>query len=98
LGSVPEFCDQVVLMNRTVLAYGPTAEVFTEQNLTVAFGGLLREFQFEQSTIQDHDGRKVRVFSDDERPLVFGKDGHLEYRDRTDHEDLLKRRSEQDDE
>ena len=98
LGSVPEFCDQVVLMNRTVLAYGPTAEVFTEQNLTVAFGGLLREFQFEQSTIQDHDGRKVRVFSDDERPLVFGKDGHLEYRDRTDHEELLKQRSEQDDE
>lgn len=98
LGSVPEFCDQVVLMNRTVLAYGPTAEVFTEQNLTVAFGGLLREFQFEQSTIQAHDGRKVRVFSDDERPLVFGKDGHLEYRDRTDHEELLKQRSEEDDE
>jgi manganese/iron transport system ATP-binding protein len=98
LGSVPEFCDQVVLMNRTVLAYGPTAEVFTEQNLTVAFGGLLREFQFEQSTIQAHDGRKVRVFSDDERPLVFGKDGHLEYRDRAEHEELLKQRSEQDDE
>jgi manganese/iron transport system ATP-binding protein len=98
LGSVPEFCDQVVLMNRTVLAYGPTADVFTEQNLTVAFGGLLREFQFEQSTIQDHDGRKVRVFSDDERPLVFGKDGHLEYRDRTDHVELLKQRSEEDDE
>jgi manganese/iron transport system ATP-binding protein len=98
LGSVPEFCDQVVLMNRTVLAYGPTADVFTEQNLTVAFGGLLREFQFEQSTIQDHDGRKVRVFSDDERPLVFGKDGHLEYRDRSDHEELLKQRSEEDDE
>lgn len=98
LGSVPEFCDQVVLMNRTVLAYGPTAEVFTEQNLTLAFGGLLREFQFEQSTIQDHDGRKVRVFSDDERPLVFGKDGHLEYRDRAEHEDLLKQRSEEHDE
>lgn len=98
LGSVPEFCDQVVLINRTVLAYGLTADVFTEQNLTAAFGGLLREFQFEQSTIQAHDGRQVRVFSDDERPLVFGKDGHLEYRDRAEHEDLLKQRSEEHDE
>ena len=25
LGSVPDFCDQVVLINRTVLAAGPTA-------------------------------------------------------------------------
>jgi manganese/iron transport system ATP-binding protein len=37
LGSVPEFCDQVVLLNRKVLAYGPTEEIFTEQNLTAAF-------------------------------------------------------------
>ncbi|MEY3394664.1 MAG: hypothetical protein RL346_900 [Verrucomicrobiota bacterium] len=95
LGSVPEFCDQVVLINRTVLAYGPTAEVFNERNLSMAFGGLLREFQFEQSTIQEHDGWKVRVFSDDERPLVFGKDGHLEYRDKRPHEELLKQRSEE---
>lgn len=97
LGSVPEFCDQVVLINRTVLAYGPTAKVFTAQNLTQAFGGVLREFQFEQSTIQEHDGRKVRVLSDDERPLVFGKDGHLEYMDREKHEALLKERAEEHD-
>ena len=95
LGSVPEFCDQVVLINRTVLAYGPTASVFTERNLTAAFGGVLRQFQFDQSTIQDHDGRTIRVLSDDERPLVFGKDGHLEYKDRGEHEELLKQRSEQ---
>ncbi|MDZ4289985.1 MAG: metal ABC transporter ATP-binding protein, partial [Prosthecobacter sp.] len=44
LGSVPEFCDQVVLVNRTVLAFGPTEEVFTEENLTQAFGGVLRQF------------------------------------------------------
>jgi manganese/iron transport system ATP-binding protein len=97
LGSVPEFCDQVVLINRTVLAYGPTAEVFTAQNLSKAFGGVLREFQFEQSTIQEHDGRKVRVLSDDERPLVFGKDGHLEYMDREKHSELLRERSEEND-
>lgn len=95
LGSVPEFCDQVVLINRTILAYGPTADVFTQNNLAEAFGGALREFQFEKSTIQDHDGRAVRVLSDDERPLVFGKDGHLEYTDRDQHGDLLKQRSDE---
>ncbi|MCW1913851.1 ATP-binding cassette domain-containing protein [Luteolibacter sp. GHJ8] len=97
LGSVPEFCDQVVLINRTVLAYGPTCDVFTEDNLTKAFGGVLRQFHFEESTIQDHDGRAVRVLSDDERPLVFGKDGHLEYKDRGQHEELLRKRSEEHD-
>lgn len=97
LGSVPEFCDQVVLINRTVLAYGPTSQVFTEQNLAAAFGGVLRQFQFEQSTIQEHDGRTVRVLTDDERPLVFGKDGHLEYKDRQKHEELVKQRSEEHD-
>jgi manganese/iron transport system ATP-binding protein len=95
LGSVPEFCDQVVLINRTVLAYGPTAVVFTEQNLTKAFGGVLRQFHFEESTIQDHDGRAVRVLTDDERPLVFGKDGHLEYKDRLGREDIVKQREEE---
>ncbi len=92
LGSVPEFCDQVVLIHRTVLAYGPTEEVFTEQNLTRAFGGALRQFHFERSTIQDHDGRTVKLLTDDERPLVFGKDGHLEYTDRKGREDLVKER------
>jgi manganese/iron transport system ATP-binding protein len=95
LGSVPEFCDQVVLINKTVLAYGATADVFTEQNLSAAFGGVLRQFQFEQSTIQEHDGRTIRVLTDDERPLVFGKDGHLEYKDRQEHEELLRKRSEE---
>lgn len=42
LGSVPSFCDRTVLINRTVLASGPTAEVFTQANLERAFGGVLR--------------------------------------------------------
>jgi manganese/iron transport system ATP-binding protein len=92
LGSVPEFCDQAVLINRTVLACGPTAEVFTEANLTAAFGGVLRQFHFEHSTIQSHDGKSVKIMTDDERPLVFGKGGHLEYKDRTGREDLIEER------
>ncbi|MGI8602952.1 MAG: manganese/iron ABC transporter ATP-binding protein [Verrucomicrobiales bacterium] len=94
LGSVPEFCDHVVLINRTVLASGPTTEVFTEDNLARAFGGVLRQFHFEDSTIQDHDGRTVKVLTDDERPLVFGKDGHLEYKDRAGREALVRAREE----
>jgi manganese/iron transport system ATP-binding protein len=93
LGSVPNFCDQVILFNRTVLAYGPTAAVFTEDNLATAFGGVLRQFQFEQSTIQEHDGRTVKLLTDDERPLVFGKDGHLEYTERQGREELVKERA-----
>ena len=40
LGSVPDFCDQVVLIKQTVLAAGPTREVFTQANLEQAFGGV----------------------------------------------------------
>lgn len=94
LGSVPEFCDQAVLLNRTVLAAGPTEQIFTETNLAQTFGGALRHFHFEHSTIQAHDGKQVRVLTDDERPLVFGKDGHLEYKDRAGREDLVKQREE----
>ena len=42
LGSVPHFCDSVVLINRTVLDYGDTKSVFTQSNLQRAFGGTLR--------------------------------------------------------
>ncbi len=85
LGSVPDFCDQVVLINRTVLASGPTAEVFTEENLARAFGGALRHFRLDKSTVDDSDGRAVTLLTDDERPVVFGRGGHLERR--TDKED-----------
>jgi manganese/iron transport system ATP-binding protein len=95
LGSVPEFCDHVVLVNRTVLASGPLEDVFTEDNLNRAFGGVLRQFHFESSTIQNHDGKTVKLLTDDERPLVFGKDGHLEYKDRTERQELVNKRIEE---
>lgn len=69
LGSVPEFCDRAVLINRTVLASGPTAQVFTRANLEAAFGGVLRHFVV--SDTHDRRGQGVGIFSDDERPLVF---------------------------
>ncbi len=98
LGSVPEFCDQVVLVNRTVLAFGPTVEIFTEANLARAFGGTLRHFRFDESTVQKHDGRSVTVLTDEERPLVFGKGGHLEYGKRAGRESVVEQRAEPEDE
>jgi len=80
LGSVPDFCDQVVLINRTVLAAGPTGQVFNEANLARAFGGVLRHFRLDKSTVDESDGRSVTLLTDDERPVVFGKGGHLEHR------------------
>jgi manganese/iron transport system ATP-binding protein len=72
LGSVPEFCDRVVLVRRTVLAAGPTATTFTQANLERAFGGVLRHFRLSGGTLHDDDDRRgVTVLSDDERPVVF---------------------------
>ncbi|UIJ74281.1 manganese/iron ABC transporter ATP-binding protein [Aurantimonas sp. HBX-1] len=73
LGSVPEFCDRTILLKGTVLAYGPTPEIFTQANLERAFGGVLRHFAFEAP---EGGGRgPVGVLSDDERPFVlYGDD------------------------
>lgn len=72
LGSVPEFCDQVVLLLKTVLAAGPTGEIFTQANLERAFGGVLRHFRLAGSELHDDDDRReVTVLTDDERPVVF---------------------------
>ena len=72
LGSVPEFCDRTVLIKGTVLAYGPTRTTFTADNLERAFGGVLRHFVLGgQDLHEDDDRRQVKIFTDDERPLVM---------------------------
>ncbi len=76
LGSVPQFCDQVVLISRTVLAYGETETVFTQKNLEKAFGGTLRFHVLAGTDLHDDDDqRQVTVISDDERPVVLYGDG-----------------------
>ncbi|MGH6760605.1 MAG: manganese/iron ABC transporter ATP-binding protein [Phyllobacterium sp.] len=77
LGSVPEFCDRAVLINRTVLAYGETEKVFTQKNLEQAFGGVLRHFILGGVDLHaDNDPRHVTVITDDERPFViYGQNG-----------------------
>jgi len=72
LGSVPEFCDQVVLFNRTVLAFGPTETTFTQANLARTFGAALRHVRLGGADLHDDaDARHVTVLTDDERPLVL---------------------------
>tara|TARA_Y100001936_G_scaffold64696_2_gene63522 strand:+ start:3875 stop:4741 length:867 start_codon:yes stop_codon:yes gene_type:complete len=72
LGSVPEFCDQTILINKTVIASGSTEDVFTQSNLELTFGGALRQFILPGEDIHtDKDDRGVTVLTDDERPLVF---------------------------
>ncbi|CAA2142441.1 manganese/iron ABC transporter ATP-binding protein [Hyphomicrobium sp. ghe19] len=70
LGSVPEFCDRTVLLNRTVLAHGRTAEIFTQANLEQTFGGVLRHFVLNEAD----RSQSVGVITDDERPLVLRGD------------------------
>ena len=51
LASVTTFCDQVVLINRSILAYGNTSEVFTEENLSRTFGGSVGDFSLVKSRL-----------------------------------------------
>ena len=77
LGSVPEFCDRVVLVKGTVLAYGPTETTFTRENLEQAFGGVLRHFTLGGPDLhEDDDTREISILTDDERPFVqYGRKG-----------------------
>ncbi|WP_354066471.1 manganese/iron ABC transporter ATP-binding protein [Devosia sp. 2618] len=79
LGSVPEFCDRTVLVKGTVLASGPTSEIFTREWLEVTFGGALRHFVLAGADLHDDDDpRHISVLTDDERPLVmYGEKGKM---------------------
>ncbi|MDB5510097.1 MAG: Iron transporter permease [Hyphomicrobiales bacterium] len=41
LASIPDFCDEVILLDKTILAAGPTHTTFADANLYRAFGGAL---------------------------------------------------------
>lgn len=62
LGAVTDYCDYTVLVKGTVLAYGPTRETFTQENLEIAFSGVLRHVIL--------TGTQTRVVTDDERPFI----------------------------
>ncbi|MBN6032556.1 manganese/iron ABC transporter ATP-binding protein [Pantoea ananatis] len=68
LGSVTEFCDYTVMVKGTVLASGPTATTFTQQNLERTFSGVLRHVMTE--------GGITQVITDHERPVNASTDTH----------------------
>lgn len=55
LASVTTFCDQVVLINRSILAYGETSEVFTEENLSRTFGGFIGDLPLAKSRLNQRN-------------------------------------------
>jgi len=77
LGSIPEFCDRTLFVNRTILAEGPTETVFTPSNIEQAFGGALRHFVLPGDLLHtDDDKRQITVISDDDRPVVLYGEAH----------------------
>lgn len=77
LGTVPDFCDQVVVINRSVLAFGPTGTTFTEANLSRAFGGSLRHLRLDHTDAPGGERNELVVLTDDEAALIVGPDGQL---------------------
>ena len=72
LGSVPDFCDHVVMINRTVIAAGKTEDTFNQHNLELVFGGVLRHIKLLGEDLHnDEDKRAVTVLTDDEKAVVF---------------------------
>lgn len=72
LGTVPDFCDQVLMINRTIIAAGKTENTFNQYNLEQVFGGVLRHIKLTGKELHhDEDNRTVTVLTDDERPAVF---------------------------
>ncbi len=47
LTSLPDTCDQVALVRYTVVAHGPTKEVFTKELVSKTFDGLLQHIKFD---------------------------------------------------
>ena len=68
LGTVPDYCNEVVMINRTVIAAGDTATVYTHENLEKTFGGILKHISIDG---QAAPSEAVTIVTDDERPAVF---------------------------
>ncbi|MDO4643062.1 MAG: ATP-binding cassette domain-containing protein [Cardiobacteriaceae bacterium] len=65
LGAVPQYCNEVVLLNRTIIAHGSIDEIYTVDNLERTFGSALKNIGLGDVAPQ------VRIISDDEHPAVF---------------------------
>ena len=72
LGTVPQFCDDVILINQSIIAHGAVEDTFTHDHLAATFGDMLRHHTMHGEDIHDdEDQRGLTVITDDERPLVL---------------------------
>ena len=72
LGVVPDYCNEVIFINRKVIAAGDIKETFTQHNLEKTFGGVLKQVGILGQTIHDDDDqRAMTILSDHEKPVVF---------------------------
>ncbi|WP_415919352.1 metal ABC transporter ATP-binding protein [Tateyamaria sp. SN6-1] len=51
LTTVPAYFDDVILLNREIVAAGPVADTFTEENLQVAYGGRLETARMQADSV-----------------------------------------------
>ena len=51
LSTVPDYFDDVLLLNVRKIAEGPVSEVFTESNLEIAYGGRLATARLDPAAI-----------------------------------------------
>lgn len=66
IGSVPDYCNEVLMLDRRLVAAGDTAETFTQKNLAATFGGILKNVRLERDSEEP-----IHIVSDDERAAVF---------------------------
>lgn len=75
LGSIPEYCDHVIMVNQTIIAFGKTETVFNKENLALTFGGALRNLHIDHTDVEGADKNEFFVLTDDESALVLREDG-----------------------
>jgi len=54
LASVPDFCDTVMMINSTLIAFGSVSEVYRPDNLGKAFGGAIHQLPVGLAPIERH--------------------------------------------
>ncbi|WMY97548.1 MAG: ATP-binding cassette domain-containing protein [Arsenophonus sp.] len=73
LGSIPQFCDQIILVNQTILNIGPVSTTFTKENLKLAFGNTLRHIDILNTDLDHNNFNSLSIVTDDEKAAVFYK-------------------------
>ncbi|EEG5674288.1 metal ABC transporter ATP-binding protein [Salmonella enterica] len=56
LASVPGYCDEVMMVNVTLIAFGPVSDVYTPDNLGKTFGGAINQLPVGLMLTGEQDG------------------------------------------